>query len=350
MGYCEKCGYELDDDALAFCESCGAPVHETAGVEPEAFPEPDTVPGESKWEEDDENETIKKVIAVLVVLSLLPSISVGGIAVTSVAALSSLSVFPSLPALELLAFPSDLQFGQDFLPKLPGGARGSDSPTDSLGSDQSASEEAPYPQGASEGASGSAAGPNAGEASSNGSEDASAGSSEGPGLHADENARSEAAAGTSIGEYAPLTSQFNIASSSSVLPGDSTTPYYGPYNVLDGDPTTAWNEGASNNGSGEWISLSAASPQTVSQVLIMGGFPKMNDTNGDVYYLNNRPRMVTIVYSGGYEQFELADIRGEYQVLQFKQPVKTDNIMIVINSVYKGASYNDCCIADVLLR
>lgn len=140
---------------------------------------------------------------------------------------------------------------------------------------------------------------------------------------------------------------FPIIETSSVLPPDSTTSYYGGDNVTDGIMETAWNEGSSGDGTGEWIEFLATTPQRVSSVSIAGGYPKPYKDGSDVYYKNNRPKQVTISYDGGSQTVTLQDLRGQFQNLTFTHPIETTFIRITIDSVYKGTSYNDCCIAEV---
>lgn len=152
-----------------------------------------------------------------------------------------------------------------------------------------------------------------------------------------------ASAGTQV--YDPPV--FGFFDTSSVLAPDSTTSDYGGYNAIDGVIETAWNEGAPGDGTGEWLQLSSGTPQHVTSVSIMGGYPKPYRDGSDVYYKNNRPRQITISYDGGSQAFLLQDLRGQFQICEFPQPVDTTFIRITIDSVYKGANYDDCCIAEV---
>lgn len=141
---------------------------------------------------------------------------------------------------------------------------------------------------------------------------------------------------------------FDQAFASSSLPGDDTTSYYGPYNAIDGDYETAWNEGAEGPGIGQSISIQADSPQYVTSVSIMGGFPKILAASGnDVYYQNCRPKEITVSYEGGQETFTMSDLRGEFQTFVLSRPASTRYLTITIDSVYPGSTYEDCCIAEI---
>ena len=131
---------------------------------------------------------------------------------------------------------------------------------------------------------------------------------------------------------------------SSELPGDSVTSYYGKNNTIDDNPSTAWNEGADGDGSGEWLEFSASSPQLVSSIDIVGGYPKSDE----VYYNNNRPRDITITFSDGTSvSTTLSDTMGAWQTITLSQPVATTSVRITIDSVYTGSMYNDCSFAEI---
>ena len=135
--------------------------------------------------------------------------------------------------------------------------------------------------------------------------------------------------------------RFDDATSSSDLPGDSITSYYGPLNALNDDVTLAWNEGASGYGDGEWIMVSASSPQRVSGIELMNGYPKTED----IYYKNNRCREVTIELSDG-SSFEvtLGDDFRRYQRIDLNEEHATTYIRLTIRSVYEGSKWDDTSI------
>lgn len=134
---------------------------------------------------------------------------------------------------------------------------------------------------------------------------------------------------------------------SSQLPGDADTADYGASNLTDDKRETAWNEGAPGAGEGEWVKFSANTPQRVTSVSIMGGFPKLYKDGSDVYQKNPRPREITISYDGGSQKFTMQDSRGEFQTFTLSKPVDTTWVTITIDSVYPGSKYDDCCIAEV---
>ena len=141
--------------------------------------------------------------------------------------------------------------------------------------------------------------------------------------------------------------EFTMVETSSVLAPDNTTSDYSGRNAMDGALETAWNEGSPVDGTDEWIEFYNPTPQHVTAVSIAGGYPKLYKDGSDVYYKNNRPRQITITYDGGSQTYTMQDLRGQFQTFTLPQPVDTTSVCIIINSVYRGANYNDCCIAEV---
>lgn len=141
--------------------------------------------------------------------------------------------------------------------------------------------------------------------------------------------------------------EFTMVETSSVLAPDNTTSDYSGRNAMDGALETAWNEGSPGDDTDEWIEFYNPTPQHVTAVSIAGGYPKLYKDGSDVYYKNNRPRQITITYDGGSQTYTMQDLRGQFQTFTLPQPVDTTSVCIIINSVYRGANYNDCCIAEV---
>ena len=141
--------------------------------------------------------------------------------------------------------------------------------------------------------------------------------------------------------------EFTMVETSSVLAPDNTTSDYSGRNAMDGALETAWNEGSPGDGTDEWIEFYNPTPQHVTAVSIAGGYPKLYKDGSDVYYKNNRPRQITITYDGGSQTYTMQDLRGQFQTFTLPQPVDTTSVCIIINSVYRGANFNDCCIAEV---
>lgn len=148
-------------------------------------------------------------------------------------------------------------------------------------------------------------------------------------------------------EPGDLTSQATASASSSLpaemLPsGDSVT--YSAAHILDSDPATAWVEGMTGPGQGEWLRLTFAEPVTVARLDLDIGF----DASEQLFTGNNRVRQATLRFSDGtILPIELLDQRGMQSIIL--RPVTTTSIDIVIETVYPGTRHDDTAIAEVTI-
>lgn len=118
--------------------------------------------------------------------------------------------------------------------------------------------------------------------------------------------------------------------------------YYAAANASDADPATAWAEGVSGAGEGEWLSL-FFSEQKVAGFAIRAGYQR----SADAYNANGRPADIRVSVAGESDcTVRLDDARGE-QVVLFSSPVVTDFLTIEISSVYGGTGDACTCISDV---
>ena len=84
----------------------------------------------------------------------------------------------------------------------------------------------------------------------------------------------------------------------------------------------------------------------VSGLRICAGYQK----NDYVYYNNSRPETISVEFSdGSVENYSLADVYDQEQVVTFSTPKETSYIRIIINSVYPGTKYEDTCISEIKL-
>jgi hypothetical protein len=151
-------------------------------------------------------------------------------------------------------------------------------------------------------------------------------------------------------EPADLQLFFNSASASS-----TRHPYkdisYGALNAIDGDLNTAWVEGPSGPGIGEFIILSADRTQTLSEIHIWNGYFKSED----LYYKNNSIKTLRVSLnefgSGSpWESFEVElrqDPSGP-QIIKLDRPRQVKLVELTILDVYLGsADSEDTCISEV---
>jgi uncharacterized Zn finger protein (UPF0148 family) len=147
-----------------------------------------------------------------------------------------------------------------------------------------------------------------------------------------------------VQETPPSPPVFSEVDASSTLPPDKVTSYYGPYNAVDGDLRTAWNEGADGSGAGEWIRLIASDTQTINGVKIIAGYTKTEE----IYYKNNRPRLITVSLSDGYScQYNLEDSFGVEQRIDFGGAHRTTYVQVTIESVYAGTTWEDSSFTEI---
>ncbi len=134
------------------------------------------------------------------------------------------------------------------------------------------------------------------------------------------------------------------ASASSTLPTD-TVSSYDPALVLDGDVTTAWNEGAAGNGEGQWIQLSSQTEFTFTGVSIANGFQK----NDDIYLKNGRPASIRMECSDG-SAWMLTNLYGyPYDIIPLGRKITATWVKFTIETVEAGSKYQDTCISEIAL-
>ena len=146
---------------------------------------------------------------------------------------------------------------------------------------------------------------------------------------------------------------FTQVSASSHLPWSSSDPdyHYEPEMAVDNNFETAWNEGATGDGTGEWIMLSAPSNQLVRGVKIVNGFSKRTARH-DLFTYNNRPLQLRAEFSDGTsETILLNDYGYSWQSITFQQEHVTTSVKFVITSVKTGTAvsegYHDACISEI---
>ncbi|OPZ77635.1 MAG: Nicotine adenine dinucleotide glycohydrolase (NADase) [Actinobacteria bacterium ADurb.Bin444] len=135
----------------------------------------------------------------------------------------------------------------------------------------------------------------------------------------------------------------NAKASSSLPPTDQFT--YGPSNLSDNDLSTAWNEGASGDGVGEWLSFSFNQPVRLSRIDIANGYQRDQKR----YLGNGRVRGLRIEYSNGdMQEIQLYDDMG-YQEVQPAVPsdVGISSVRMTILSVYPGESWEDAALSEI---
>ena len=115
-------------------------------------------------------------------------------------------------------------------------------------------------------------------------------------------------------------------------------------NVIDDNPSTAWIEGVSDDGIGQFIQFSSNNTFRVDKIDIINGFSK----NQKTYMKNNRVKKVIIEFSDKSQQvYELEDNNMEYQTIDIGG-INTNSVKVIIQEVFtNGRVYKDSCISEI---
>ncbi|PIU67790.1 MAG: hypothetical protein COS84_03460 [Armatimonadetes bacterium CG07_land_8_20_14_0_80_40_9] len=137
----------------------------------------------------------------------------------------------------------------------------------------------------------------------------------------------------------------SASASSSLSP---TQSLHSPWQVIDGDKETAWNEGVEGSGRGEWIRLDFPSPRDVIKVGVIPGFNKIKEDKwGDRFYKNNRVKEAILIFSDGTSRLVKFKDSREMQYIYFSPPVKTSFVKLVIEDIFPGSKYDDTAISEI---
>ena len=121
------------------------------------------------------------------------------------------------------------------------------------------------------------------------------------------------------------------------------TATYGPEQMIDGRLDTAWVEGKSGNGEGEWVLVDFGSSRHISALEIYNGYHK----NADLFRKNNRIRDLEIVFSDGRSQIATLADRAGPQTINVGADINAEWVQIKIRSVYEGTRYRDTAITEL---
>lgn len=133
---------------------------------------------------------------------------------------------------------------------------------------------------------------------------------------------------------------------SSMLTDTRSTHY--PEHSIDGRTDTAWVEGVSGYGEGEYISYSFSKPIELDRVGIFPGYGKnVSDNIGDRFYKNSRVRVALIQWDSGKMYVELKDWRQIQYFNIHGSSKETKRLRIIIKKVHKGSKWADTCIGEV---
>lgn len=142
-----------------------------------------------------------------------------------------------------------------------------------------------------------------------------------------------------IAEVIPVVAKAHYtASSFSKQGGDIRAPRH----AGDRKKITAWAEGRSDDGVGEWLQMVLPVPQTLQKITVVNGCRRL----GEKYILNNRVKSAKLTFSNGSTQdIKLKDVHKP-QVIKIR-PVRTRSVQLTIQSVYRGKLGHTTCITEL---
>ncbi len=132
---------------------------------------------------------------------------------------------------------------------------------------------------------------------------------------------------------------------SSVL-GKQLGNTYGARNLFDGATDTAWVEGRSNSGLGEWIVVSFEAERIVSGIRITNGYHK-HTGRSNLFLKNNRVRHLRVTFSSGRADTIALRDSGEGQFFTFAPTERAYWVQLSIDGIYRGTDYDDTAISEL---
>ncbi len=142
-----------------------------------------------------------------------------------------------------------------------------------------------------------------------------------------------------IAEIIPILAQIRYSASSfSRKLGEQKLPRH----AGDRRKTTAWAEGRSDHGIGEWLQMVLPLPQTLHNLTVVNGCRRL----GEKYILNNRVKAATLTFSDGSTQDVVLKDSHKPQVVKIR-PVRTRSVRLTIRTVYRGKLGHTTCITEL---
>lgn len=117
---------------------------------------------------------------------------------------------------------------------------------------------------------------------------------------------------------------------------------YGPRNVFDGDPATAWVEAGPGDGQGQWIEYRFEWPMRVQSFEILAGYAK----DRKAHVNNARPRELRVIVDGEFIETVRLDDTMELQRLRLSEPVEAGRLRLQVVSSYPGRKWQDLAISE----
>lgn len=122
---------------------------------------------------------------------------------------------------------------------------------------------------------------------------------------------------------------------------------YHPNYAFDGDPLSAWNEGAASSGAGEWISANVTPTEEVTslRLRVMNGYQK----TPEIFTANARAKSIVVTLLPGNETATIS-LEDKFDWQEVTIPVtakRVEKITFTVQEVYEGAKHKDLCLSEI---
>lgn len=132
-----------------------------------------------------------------------------------------------------------------------------------------------------------------------------------------------------------------IAASSALREGSTL---HGPGNAFDGNWNTAWVEGVSGYGSGEYLVIGFPAGTAIHGLGIAAGYQK----SSDLFWKNSAPATLLVGTENNCYRLNLDAEYGYYEEFNFPSSIISDGaFVIMIENVRPGSQYKDTCISEI---
>ncbi len=138
-------------------------------------------------------------------------------------------------------------------------------------------------------------------------------------------------------------SKANIKVSSTLVEKNRPSDAYAAQNMVDGNNSTAWNEGVKGDGIGQWVKFDFDKPVKLRAFRIIAGFAK----TPRIFRANNRIKKAKLVFSDGQTQVISLKDTMKFQDVLINRALPTSSLKLQVMSVYRGKKFRDTCISEV---
>lgn len=132
---------------------------------------------------------------------------------------------------------------------------------------------------------------------------------------------------------------------SSTLPGEPGVSY-AANNLKDRKQSTVWAEGdTEGNGLGTTLAFDLGGTYTVTELHVWNG----NWYTYDFWNRHNRVKELVVTFSDGSTENHILGDEMTRQVIKLKKPHSTSSVTLKINQVYRGTTFPDTVLSEVVI-